>query len=103
MYNKKNEVRLWKKPGFLTLFNNIPTSSAYGVYISQLIRYERACSTYDQLIRDSVLTNKLMYRGFLKSRLQAAFRKFDGRYNDLVCQYNFHLGQMLSDVFHTNL
>ena len=33
------------------------------VYISQLIRYARACSTYDQfLVRGNLLTNKLMSR-----------------------------------------
>ena len=36
------------------------------------------------------------------SRLQAAFRKFYGRYNDLICSYNLSLGHMLSDMFHTN-
>jgi hypothetical protein len=33
---------------------------------------------------------------------QAAFRKFYGRYNDLICPYNLSLGHMLSDMFHTN-
>jgi hypothetical protein len=32
------------------LCNNIPASPAYGVYILQLIRYARACSTYDQFL-----------------------------------------------------
>jgi hypothetical protein len=32
----------------------------------------------------------------------SSFRKFYGRYNNLVCQYNFPLGQMLSDVFDTS-
>jgi hypothetical protein len=31
--------------------------------------------------------------------LQAAFCQFYGRYNNLVCQYNLSLGQMLSDMF----
>jgi hypothetical protein len=31
-----------------------------------------------------------------------SFLQFYGRYNDLVCQCNLSLGQMLSDVFHTN-
>jgi hypothetical protein len=63
-------------------------------------RYARACSKYDQfLVRDSVLTNKLMLQGFQLSRLQAAFRKFYGRYNDLTCPYNLSLVHMLSDIF----
>jgi hypothetical protein len=64
-----------------------------------LIRFARACSTYDQfLIRRSLLTRKFMSQGFLQSRLQAALLKFYGRYNDLVCQYNLSLGQ----IFITN-
>jgi hypothetical protein len=43
-----------------------------------------------------------MSQGFQLSRLQAAFRKFYGRYNDLICPYNLSLGHMLSDMFHTN-
>jgi hypothetical protein len=37
------------------------------VYISQLIRYARACSTYDPfLVRGSLLTKKLMSQGFYR-------------------------------------
>jgi hypothetical protein len=70
---------------FSYLFGNIPASTAFGLYISQLIQYTRACSTNDQvLIRGNLLlTNNLMSRGFQLSRLQTAFRKFCGRYNDL--------------------
>ena len=88
---------------FPYLCSNIPTSPAYGVYLSQLVRYARACSTYDQfLFRGCLLTNKLMSHGFQLSRLQTAFRKLYGRYNDLICSYNLSLGHMLSDMFHTN-
>jgi hypothetical protein len=36
------------------------------------------------------------------SRLQAAFRKFYGRYNDLIYPYDLSLGHMMSDMFHNN-
>jgi hypothetical protein len=66
-----------------------------GVYISQLIRYARACSTYDQFLsRNRLLTDKLMLQGFLKSRLMSAFRKFYGRYNDLIYNYKLSLSHM---------
>jgi hypothetical protein len=72
--------------------SNIPDSPAYGVYISQLIRYARACSTYNHfLVQGSLLINKLTSQGFQLSRLQAAFRKFHGRYNDLIYRYNLSL------------
>jgi hypothetical protein len=85
------------------LCSNIPASLAYGVYISQLIRYAKANSIYDKfLVRGNLLTDKLRSQGFQLSRLQAAFRKFYGRYNDLICPYNLSLGHMLSDMLHTN-
>ena len=44
---------------------NIPASPAYGVYISQLIRYSRACGSYqDFLDRGLLLTRKLLNQGF---------------------------------------
>ena len=83
--------------------SNIPLSPVYGVYLSQLIRYARACSTYDQFLsRGRLLTDKLMLQGFLQSRLMSAFRKFYGRYNDLIYNYKLSLSHMLSDIFHTN-
>jgi hypothetical protein len=32
------------------MYSNIPASPAYGVYISQLIRYARASSNYSQYL-----------------------------------------------------
>jgi hypothetical protein len=81
----------------------IPSSPACDVYISQMMGYTQASSTYDYFFNGGrLLTNKLMLQGSLQSRLQAAFRKFYGRYNDLVCKFKFSLGQKLSDVFHDN-
>jgi hypothetical protein len=79
--------------------SNIPPSPAYGVYISQLIRSARACSTYDQFSsRGRLLTDKLIIQGFLLSRLMSAFRKFYGRYNDLIHNYKLSLSHMLSNI-----
>jgi hypothetical protein len=76
LYDKRDNFN-FPIVNFPYLFSNIPISPAYGVYIPQLMRYARACSTYDQcLIRGSLLTNKLMSQEFLQSHVQAAFRKF---------------------------
>jgi hypothetical protein len=84
-------------------FSNTPLSPVYGVYISQLIRHARACSIYDQFFSwGRLLTDKLMLQGFLQSRLMSAFRKFYGRYNDIIYDYKHSLSHMLSDIFHTN-
>ena len=50
--------------------SNIPASPAYGVYISQLIRYARASSNYsDFLKRHLHLRNRLLDQGYKKIRL----------------------------------
>jgi hypothetical protein len=50
------------------------------IYRSLFVMQELARHTI--LVRGSLLTNKLMSQGFQMPRLQAAFRKFYGRYND---------------------
>ena len=64
---------------FPFLCTNIPLSPAYGVYISQLIRYARACFAYEDFSkRGKLLTKKLMLQGYNESRLESSFRKFYG-------------------------
>ena len=83
----------------LFLSSNIPTSPAYGVFISQLIRYARACSSYGCFIlRATRLSNKLLEQGYVKERLKSSLRKFYGRYGDLIKQYEVSLSQMLNDI-----
>ena len=51
--------------------SNIPASPAYGVYISQFIRYARASSNYsDFLKRHLHLRNRLLDQGYTKIRLR---------------------------------
>ena len=83
---------------FLTDFD-IPSSPAYGVFISQLIRYARACSSYECFIlRAMRLSNKLLGQGYVKERLKSSLRKFYGRYGDLTKQYEVPLSRMLHDI-----
>ena len=72
---------------------------AYGVFISQLIRYARASSSYECFILRAVrLSNKLLGQGYVKERLRSSLRKFYGRYGDLIKQYEVPLSQMLHDI-----
>jgi hypothetical protein len=43
----------------------------------------------------------IKYIGYNESCLKSSFRKFYGRYNDLVCNYKLSLAHMLNDLFHT--
>ena len=84
---------------FPFLSSNIPSSPAYGVFISQLMRYARACSSYECFIlRARRLFSKLLKQGYLVERLKSSFRKFYGRYGDLIRQYEVTLSRMLNDI-----
>jgi hypothetical protein len=69
--------------------SNIPAAPAYGVYISQLIRYSRACGSYhDFLDRGLLLTRKLLNQEFLLVKLKSSqLRKCYGRHHDFVDSY----------------
>ena len=86
---------------FPFICSNIPAAPAYGVYISQLIRYSRVCGTYqDFLDRGFVLTRKLLNQGFLLAQFKSSLRKFNGRHHDLVYRYGISVSQMKKDMFH---
>ena len=81
--------------------SNIPVVPAYGVYISQLIRYSTACVSYqDFLDRELLLTRKLLNQGFLLVKLKELLRKFYGRHHDLVDRYGISVSQITTDMFH---
>jgi hypothetical protein len=81
--------------------SNIAAAPAYGVCISQLIRYSRACGSYqDFLDRRLLLTRKLLDQGFLLVKLKSSLRKFYGRHHDLVDHYGISVSQMTTDMFH---
>jgi hypothetical protein len=74
---------------------------AYGVYISQLIRYSKACGSYqDFLDRRLLLTRKLLNQGFLMAKLKSSFRKFYSRHHNLVDRHGISVSQMTTDMFH---
>ena len=80
------------------LSSNIPTSPAYGVYVSQLLRYCRACDSYNHFkVRHKSLASKLVSQGYLPKRLVRTFKKFYGRYEDIVAKYDKSVTQMISD------
>ena len=97
--NDKRDYFNFHITNFPFLSSNIPTSPAYGAFISQLIRYARACSPYGCFIlRAKWLSNKLLEQGYFKERLKSSLRKFYGRYGDLIKQYKISLSQMLNDI-----
>jgi hypothetical protein len=85
---------------FPNMYSNIPASPAYGVYISQLIRYARASSNYsDFLKRHLNLRNKLLDQGNKKIRLIRSLKKIIFRYQYLVEKYSVSAETIISDEF----
>ena len=79
--------------------SNIPSSPTYGVFISQLIRYARACSSYECFIlKARRLFIKLLKQGYLVELLKSSVRKFYRRYGDLIQQYEVSLLRMSNDI-----
>ena len=74
IYDKRDDFSL-HITNFPFLSSNIPTSPAYGVFISQLIRYAWARSRYGCFIlRATRLSNKLLEQGYVKERLTSSLR-----------------------------
>ena len=85
---------------FPFISSNVAVSPCYGVYISQLIRYIRACTTYkDFLDRATLLTTKLLKQGYLTSRLKNTFKKFYGRHVDHIGSYDMSMSTIIRDIF----
>ena len=88
LYDKRDDFN-FPIISFPFLSSNIPSVPAYGVYISPLTRYARACLNYQDLMeRGKVLTTKLLSQGYQKTKLVATLKKVYGRHHDLVNPYN---------------
>ena len=74
---------------FQFLDGDVPCSTSYGVYISQLIRFARASSyVTDSNTRNKLLTQKLLKQGYWYHKLQKTFSKFYRRYFDLISKFH---------------
>ena len=95
LYDKRDDCN-FHITNFPFLSSNIPSSPAYGVFIQQLIRYARACSSYESFILKAArLSSKLLGQGYVLERLKSSLRKF---YGDLIKHYEVSLSQMLYDI-----
>ena len=70
---------------FPFLDGDVPRSTSYGVYISQLNRFARASS----YVAD--LTQKLLKQGYRYHKLRKTFSKFYRRYYDLISKFQVGL------------
>ena len=74
---------------YLFLDGDVPRSTSYGVYISQLIRFAPVSSHADDFnTRNKVLTAKLLRQGYRYHKIRKAVSKFYRRHFDIVSKYN---------------
>ena len=75
---------------------DVPRTSSYGVYTSQLIRFARASSyVADFNTRNKLLTQKLLKRGYRYYKLRKTFSKFYRRYYNLISKFQVGLKSLL--------
>ena len=98
LYDKHDDFN-FHITNFPFLSSNIPSSPAYAVFISQLIRYARASSSYECFIVMAVrLSSKLLGQGYVMERLKSSHRKSYCRYRDLIKHYAVSLSLMSHEI-----
>ena len=94
IYDKRDDFT-FRIVNFPHIDSNIPANPAYGVYISQLVRYARICtSKVDFMNRLRGLSLRLRQQGFLTNLLQRTFTKFFNRHGLIVVKYGATLREM---------
>ena len=69
------------------------------MFISQLIRYARACSFYKCFIlRAARLSSKVIGQGYVRERLKSFLMKCYGQDGDLIKPYKVFISQTLHDI-----
>ena len=74
---------------FTFLDGAVPLRTSYGVYISQLIRFDRASSNVSDFnCWNKALIAKLLKQGYRCHKLRKDFSKFYHRHSELVEKHN---------------
>ena len=73
---------------FPWLSGDVPRLPSYGIYISQLVRFARCCtSVLDFHSKNLQITSKLLTQGFRYHKLRKTFGKFFRSYSELLSKF----------------
>jgi len=95
IYEKRDDFN-FNIVNFPFLDGDVPRATSYGVYISQLVRFSRACNDVNDFNeRNLCITEKLLKQGYRYHKLRKTFCKFYRRYPDLIQKYRCSLKSLL--------
>ena len=70
---------------FPWLSGDVPRLPSYGIFISQLVRFARCCtSVFDFHSKNLQITSKLLTQGYRYHKLRKKFGKFLGSFSELL-------------------
>ena len=73
---------------FPWLSGDVPRLPSYGIYISQLVRFARCCtSVFDFHSKNKQITCKLLTQGYRYHKLRKTFGKFFRSYSELLSKF----------------
>ena len=96
IYDKRDDFN-FNIVNFPQLDGDVPKATSYGVYISQLIRFARACTSVNDFNkRNLLITEKLLKQGYRYHKLRKTFTKFYFRNLNLINKYKCNLKALLT-------
>ena len=97
IYDKRSDFD-FEIVNFPFLDCDVPRSTSYRVYISQLIRFARASSYITEFNAcKKLLSQKLLKQVYRYHKLRKTFSKFYRRYYDLISKFQVGLKSLLRD------
>ena len=95
IYDKRDDF-VFDIVNFPFLDGDVPRSTSYGVYISQLIRFARVSGhVVDFNARNKSLTTKRLQQGYRYHKLRKTFSKYYCRHYELVSKFSVGLKTLL--------
>ena len=95
IYDKRNDFN-FDIVNFPFLDGDVPRSTSYGVYISQLIRFARVSRQVTDLNAcNKIYTIKLLHQGYRYHKLEELFSKFYRQHYKLVSKFEVGLKSLL--------
>ena len=87
VYDKRDDFG-YPIVNFPWLSGDVPRLPSYGIYISQLVRFARCCtSVFDFHSKNLQITSKLLTQGYRYHKLRKTFGKFFRSYSELLSKF----------------